>query len=349
LNGGTSSTTDQSSYTILSDDFDISSVPTKTDCTFEGWYVDSSLSKPITTVLKGSTGDLNLYAKWLQKISNSSGAADDYFGHSVSIDGNNVIAANKSYNNEPAYIYEIDGANNSLSYDEGLTTTAEDITYYYNYSNGYTVDIDGDLAVVVDSYYDGSIINGPLLVYQKNSDSWTELYSLSSFQYGFMSVSVSGGTIIAGSDVATGDEFVHIFKQGDDNTWSDYTLTKIHEYGEDMEDYGEAVAIDGNHAAVGAPRNEKIYNYQINSDDISATEKAIYKPSGVSEFGNSIAISGDYALVGATGGNGSVCLYQIVDDEWNFIETITASDGSDGDGFGSSVAICGESIIVGAP
>lgn len=38
--------------------------PTKKGYTFKGWYKDSSLSKQITTIEKGTKGDIKLYAKW---------------------------------------------------------------------------------------------------------------------------------------------------------------------------------------------------------------------------------------------------------------------------------------------
>ena len=38
--------------------------PTKKGYTFEGWYKESSFKNQITTIPKGSKGNLTLYAKW---------------------------------------------------------------------------------------------------------------------------------------------------------------------------------------------------------------------------------------------------------------------------------------------
>ena len=72
-------------------------------------------------------------------------------------------------------------------------------------------------------------------------------------------------------------------------------------------------------------------------------------------FGNSVAISGDTAVIGAMldddGGvsdRGSVYVFRRSGTSWSREQKLTAPDASRGDNFGSSVAISGNTVIVGA-
>jgi len=81
-------------------------------------------------------------------------------------------------------------------------------------------------------------------------------------------------------------------------------------------------------------------------------------PTGAASdgFGSSIAIDGDTMVVGSAGDDvgsntdqGSAQVYRWSGSTWTFEATLTANDGGAGDGFGTSVAISGDTIIVGAP
>ncbi|MBN2248066.1 MAG: cell wall-binding repeat-containing protein [Coriobacteriia bacterium] len=72
-------------------------------------------------------------------------------------------------------------------------------------------------------------------------------------------------------------------------------------------------------------------------------------------FGDAVAVWGDTALIGAPGDDdlgaisGSAYVYMRIDDYWVQRQKLTAGDGSDGDYFGSPVAIRGETAVIGAP
>jgi len=72
-------------------------------------------------------------------------------------------------------------------------------------------------------------------------------------------------------------------------------------------------------------------------------------------FGNSVAISGDTVLVGAVRDDsftGSAYIFERNQgsiDNWGEVQKITASGGVSGDQFGFSVAIFGDTVVVGAP
>ena len=85
----------------------------------------------------------------------------------------------------------------------------------------------------------------------------------------------------------------------------------------------------------------------IESDQVYAQN-----PSNNDHFGSSVAISSDAVLVGApddTGGQGEVFVFARLGVEWPRLMRLRASDGEAGDEFGTSVAISGGSLAVGAP
>ena len=43
--------------------------PNKNDMEFVGWYTDAKFESPITEIVTGTTGNLDLYAKWSKKSS----------------------------------------------------------------------------------------------------------------------------------------------------------------------------------------------------------------------------------------------------------------------------------------
>jgi hypothetical protein len=73
-------------------------------------------------------------------------------------------------------------------------------------------------------------------------------------------------------------------------------------------------------------------------------------------FGYGVAIAGDTAVVGADGDDvgvngdqGSAYVFVRSGTTWSLQAQLTAADGDSNDGFGRSVAIAGETIVVGAP
>ena len=66
LNGGNNSNRNPKSYTVESSKITLKS-PTRSGYKFVGWYSNKSLTKKVTKISKGSTGNVTLYAKWKKK------------------------------------------------------------------------------------------------------------------------------------------------------------------------------------------------------------------------------------------------------------------------------------------
>ena len=72
-------------------------------------------------------------------------------------------------------------------------------------------------------------------------------------------------------------------------------------------------------------------------------------------LGGNVAVSGDTAVAGAIGHDangdnaGAVYVFERSGDSWHQSAKLVASDGDAGDAFGQSVAISGDTIVIGAP
>jgi uncharacterized repeat protein (TIGR01451 family) len=137
--------------------------------------------------------------------------------------------------------------------------------------------------------------------------------------------------------------------------------------------FGYAAALDQDTALIGAPgsyitgtltTNDAAYIYYRNSGGSENWGEIarLVPPDGdaTQRFGFSVDISGDIAVVGAPlydlGGNpnaGAAYIFyrnEAGGDNWGFVTRLTAGlDGAQGDRYGRSVAISGDTIVVGAP
>ena len=121
--------------------------------------------------------------------------------------------------------------------------------------------------------------------------------------------------------------------------------------------FGHSLALDGDTLAVGTWATDTVYVYE--RGDGSWPEPRIIRalPGQGGNFGHSLALDGDLLLVGAewrwssslqiTAGGASVFVRN--GDEWGLEQELAAGDPANGDHFGSSVAIAGDLIVVGAP
>lgn len=132
--------------------------------------------------------------------------------------------------------------------------------------------------------------------------------------------------------------------------------------------FGMAVAVDGSYALVGSPGADAsatnqgaaylFLQSQGGLDGWGEIKKLVAADAGDDDFlGVSVDISGDYAVVGADGDDGTgtdrgaaYIFYrnQGGADAWGQVTKLVASDVANNDGFGVSVALDGDTVIVGA-
>ena len=187
------------------------------------------------------------------------------------------------------------------------------------------------------------------------------------------SVAVSGDTIVVGAiqdDMLNGSAYVFVKPAGG---WADMTQTAKLTASDTMsfDEFGGSVAVSGDTIVVGA-----VWGDGNISDSGSAY--VFVKPGGgwagslnenaellasdgkaFDEFGGSVAVNGDTIVVGATLDNigadanlGSAYVFVKPGGGWagslNEDAKLTASDGAEDDQFGCSVAVNGDTIVVGA-
>ena len=133
--------------------------------------------------------------------------------------------------------------------------------------------------------------------------------------------------------------------------------------GQEFGDFGRSVAVSGDTAVVGAPRdalddfiNGSVYVF-VRSAGVWALQQTLTPPPTEDDidFGYSVSISGDTVVIGApfedtAAGHeaGAAHVFVRSGTTWTPQQTLTAPDGSIQDFFGTSVAVSGDTIVVGA-
>lgn len=169
------------------------------------------------------------------------------------------------------------------------------------------------------------------------------------------SVAVDGDTAIIGTDV----DDAYVFTRSD-GTWTQqrkFTGAALQD-----DEFGQWVALDGDTALVGAPLDngdgtDRGAAYVFTRSGGSWTQQTKLTASDAHDndlFGNVVALDGDTALVGAPADDGpgtdrgAAYVFTRSGDSWTEQAKLTASDGENGDELGSSVALDGDTALVGA-
>ncbi len=302
------------------------------------------------------------------KLTASDGQAQDQFGVSVAIDGDTVIVgAFQDDFKGSAYVFERAGG----VWTEVAKFTANDgqVGDWF----GYSVAIDGDTAIVGalwNDNYRGSNA-GSAYTFERVNGIWTQgskfVANDGQAEDAFgVSVAISGDTIIVGAvgddDRGTDSGSAYVFERVGFNAWIEAAKFAAND-GQAEDGFGYSVAIDGDTAIVGAPRDDdggfdagSAYVFErvgVNAWIEAAKLTANDGQAANGWFGRGVAIAGDTAIVGAFRSDlgaesGSAYVFERVSNAWTQTRKITAADRQAGDRFGLSVGIAGDTAIVGA-
>ncbi len=313
----------------------------------------------------------------MQKITDPTGAANDYFGWSVSISGNNAIVgaphddvgANTDQGSVSVYHYN----GSAWVLVQKITDATGAADDYF----GSSVSISGNYAIV-GAPYDNVGANaeqGSASIYLFNGiNAWgwmqkiTDEKGAANDLFGW-SVSISGKYAIVGAyqdEVGANSDqgSVSIFKYNN-VVW--ILMQKITDATGAADDrFGYSVTISGNYVIVGAPFDNVGANadqgsvsiYQYDGTNWILMQK-LTDPSGMSgdSFGTSVSISGNYVIVGAgndyVGANlqqGSASIYVRIGPVWQRVQYVTDPAGNADDRFGFATSIDGNTkrFLVGA-
>ena len=317
------------------------------------------------------------------KLTASDGAAADMFGYSVSIDGNTVVvgAVNATVGGKicqgAAYVFT-EPVSGWANVTQTAKLTASDGAKDDGF--GYSVSISGN-TVAIGAYaatVGANSCQGAAYVFSEPGSGWADTTQTAKLTasdgaggdaFG-ISISISGNTVVVGAygSAYTYRGAAYVFTEPDSG-WVDMVQTAklTASDGADGDCFGNSVSISGNTVVVGADwakigdNSYQGAGYAFTAPDsdwataqgaeLSASDGAAYDQLGVS-----IAISGNtmvvgtyaYADVGGNRGQGAAYVFTESGSVWTQTAKLTASDGAAMDFFGVSVAISGNTVVVGA-
>ncbi len=303
-----------------------------------------------------------------------SGAATDFFGWSVAISGDTAVvsaphrAVGPDVGQGAVYVFTRSG--------DSWTQQAELVSSdgASNDGFGWSVAVSGDTVVVGAPFHSvgGNSSQGAAYVFTDSGTGWTQQAELTatdgaaSDKFG-AAVAISGDTVLVGAaDHATsgdsGRGAAYVFT-GSGASWTQQAELTAGD-GAPYDNFGYSVALDGQTAVVAAANHAVGANngqgaaYVFTGSGASWTQQAELTASDgapYDNFGRSLAVSGDTVLVGAanhaTSGDanqGAAYVFTGSGASWTQQAELTASDGASNDYFGWSVALDGDSAVVGA-
>ncbi len=305
-----------------------------------------------------------------QEVVASNSATSDYFGYSVSINGDYAVigAYSKTVggNNAQgtAYIFKRTGT----SWAEEAILTASNGASGDNF--GYSVSIDGDYAVIgaYSKTVGGNSGQGTAYIFKRTGIFWAEeaiLTASNGAAYDFFgtSVSINGDYTVIGAYSKTvggnsGQGTAYIFKRTGTSWAEEAILTASNGAANDK--FGISVSLNGDYAVIGAYRGNSNQGtaYIFKRTGTSWVEEAILTASNgaaFDNFGYSVFIDGDYAVIGANtktvGGNsnqGTAYIFKRTGTSWVKNAIIIDESGGFAESFGISVSISNNNILIGA-
>jgi hypothetical protein len=272
----------------------------------------------------------------------------DQFGYSVDIHGDTAVVGAPFA--DSVYVFQYDESTSAWSEDPVAVLTAPVPAGPGHF--GWSVAIDGDTVVV--GALDLMSYIGSAYVFIRTGGTWNEGHQLTLGAGVGASVAISGDTLVVGAIIPASSAYVFRYVYDDSTgTWDWVQNGQLTAPGASFAPFfGWSVAIDGDTAVVGAPFLAKAAYVYTRSGDTWDEGSELATGDWV---GSSVAVSGDTVVVAAPSytsfplnspiGPGSVSLFTRSGDTW----TTAGILNSEASGFGASVAISGNRLVVGAP
>jgi hypothetical protein len=317
-------------------------------------------------------------AQELAKLIASDTAGGDVFGRSVAVSGNTAVVGAQSAGTGnsagSAYVFVRTGAPGSEVWTEQAKLTAPDAAAFDNF--GVSVALSGDTAVVGadqdDDHPVGATNEGSAYVFVRTgapgSEVWIQQAKLIASDMGWddnfgISVAVSGDTAVVGAygDSPSGSAYVFV-RTG--TIWSEQAKLKASDAAPSGDTFGNSVAVSGDTVVIGAFQDDHLGGSDAGSAYVFIRSGGVWTEqqkltasdaAAVDNFGRSVALSGSTVVIGAYGDThaggavaGSAYVFLRTGTLWSEQDKLTASDAIDGDRFGISVAVSGDTAVVGA-
>ena len=240
---------------------------------------------------------------------------------------------------------------------------------------GYAVDVDGDFAIVTSPHNKNT---GAAYIYKREEGRfWLQKRNRTRIRmipidpdgatsFG-VSVDISGETAVIGARGGiVGEDTVgaaYIFTENEPPFWNQHTklVASDRSSGDQL---GFAVAISGNEVITGAPNHSAggpssgaayIFEQKDGGAWVENIKLSDGETASEDQFGISVAIHGNLAISGAQQNDdiapnaGAAYIFERSNVLWLERAKIIANDAKAGDLFGNTVAISGETVLIGAP
>lgn len=315
------------------------------------------------------------------RLTSSDGFATDEYGFAVSLSGD-MLLVGAPFHDQPdvsagaAYLHLVSGTPWTEIAQPVATDAAADDEL------GTSVSLSFDTTVVGAPFDDDAgDASGSAYVFTQNvadADDWGQVDKLvasdaaAGDEFG-ESVSISFERVVVGARLdddagdASGAAYLFERNTGGADAWGQFDKLVASDAAAGDE-FGAAVSISADTVVVGAPFDDddgdgsgSVYVFERNTGGLEAWGEVTKLTAGDAAagdaFGAAVSISGDTIVVGAAadddGGDATGSAYVFARNTgganaWGQVDKLTASDAMVGDGFGTSVSIGGDRIVVGA-
>ncbi|WP_417910106.1 FG-GAP repeat protein [Candidatus Electronema sp. PJ] len=299
--------------------------------------------------------------KWSQQAKLTT---DDGVGKSVSVSGNTAVvgAIADDSDSGSAYVFVRDADG---KWSQQAKLTADDGAAHDWF--GFSVAVSGNTAVIgALGDTDNGNQSGATYVFVRAADgTWTQQVKLLASDrapgglFG-MSVAVSGDTAVIGDPSS---DAAYIFIRAGGDTWMQQAKLRASDGAAGDLLFGRSVALSEDTAVIGAYGDDdkgSAYVF-VRAADGTWTQQAKLLASDRlfdDSFGVSVAVSGDMAVIGASEdeyskrgrSSGSAYIFvRAADSTWTQQAKLLAPEGTTNDRFGNSVAVSGDTVVIGTP
>jgi hypothetical protein len=332
----------------------------------------TSVKNSVINAIVPSISEASMIGDWIeeQKLLASDGAAQDIFGWSVSIDGSTALIGTQQDSDNghwsgSAYVFTRTDTTwtqqTKLLPSDGA---AEDLF-------GYSVSLDGNTALIgALRNDDNEVDSGSVYVFTRTGTTWSQEAKLLATDggegnhFGYY-VRLVGDTAIIGAnwddDNGNKSGSAYVFTRTGTNWTQQQKL--LASDGQEGDRFGGSIAFLNDTAFIGA--------YWDDDNGIDSGSMYVFTRTGTTwtqqtkllptdgaagdSFGGDVSISGDTVLIGSGGnddnGNdsGSAYVFTRVGTTWTQHQKLLASDGQEGDNFGSwGLSLDGDTALIGS-
>jgi len=303
-----------------------------------------------------------------QKVFPDDGTVEQFFGYSMGISKDWIVTgahhdSSKGASSGAAYILK---KNNYGKWDIVQKLVPDDLSEGDEF--GKKVSLYGDVLVSCGYLDDNNGINsGVVYIYKLIDGVWQEDTKISPStpmeysQFG-LSLDLFKDKLIVGAPFEAKKELgaAYIFEYKN-NMWNEVSKLRPDDL-KDYDQFGITAKINDDFAFVASIKNDDfgensgiVYVYKRVNGDWQYLQKLNAPDEEEGDgFGIDIALSDSLAAIGAyfdddNGLNsGSVYLFKLIDNRWQFSKKINPSDGGESDAFGVSISIVNNNLLAGA-